>query len=66
MKDIRVYVIDCNATEFDFRMAEEEGDEESIMQEAERLGSVYSLKGFQNAVNDEELDNLSNSFILIR
>lgn len=61
----RVYVINCNDTDFDFRTFESEGDEESIMQEAERLGSVYSLEGFQEALNDEELI-LDNSFILIK
>jgi len=64
-KEIRVYVIDCNATDFPFRVAEEKKDWESIMVEAERLGDIYSLNGFQEAVNNNEV-NLDNSFILIR
>jgi len=63
-KEIKVYVIDCNEY-FDFRDKEMSGDYEAIMSKAEELGSVYSLNGFQCAINDEELD-LSNSFILIK
>jgi hypothetical protein len=65
VKEIRVYIIDCNRTDFDFREAEHKGDYDSIIDEAESLGTVYSLEYFQECINNEELD-LSNSFILIR
>jgi len=68
-KEIRVYVLDCGLdmerNNFDFRELEMKGNEEAIMTEAEERGTVYSLNGFQNAINDEELD-LNNSFILIK
>jgi hypothetical protein len=69
--ETRVYVLDCGwetkrDSSFDFRTLERTlGGEEKIMLEAERRGSVYSLQGFQDACNDEEL-SLDNSFILIR
>lgn len=61
--DIRVYVIDASE-DFDFRGSEYKADYDAIMDKAEELGTVYSLQGFQEAVNDEELE-LSNSFIFI-
>ena len=64
-KETRVYVINCGDSNFDFRTKERLGDYEAIMTKAEKLGSVYSLKGFQDASNNEEL-SLENSFILIR
>lgn len=63
-EEIRVYVIDCGATEFDFRTYYDRDDFEPIMEEAERLGSVYSLSYFESQINDECLD-LGCSFILI-
>lgn len=62
-EEIKVYVIDLDKTDFDFREAESNGDYDDIMDEAERLGTVYSLQGFQEALNNEELF-LDNSFIL--
>ena len=63
--DIRVYVLDCNYhNDFDFRGAEMQGDLEGIIAEAERRGTVYSLEGFQEAANNDEV-SLINSFILI-
>lgn len=64
MKEKRVYIINLSDSEFEFRQAEQIGDHDSIKSEAERLGSVYSLDGFQDACNDEFID-LGNSFILI-
>lgn len=63
----RVYVINLSevAMDFDFNELERNGEYERIMRMGELLGSVYSLEGFQNAINNEELD-LSNSFILIK
>ena len=63
MNNIRVYVISCCETDFDFRSAESRGDLEAIKDEAERIGSVYSLRGFQEAINDDSLF-LSESFVL--
>ena len=62
-KEKRVYVINCDY-HFNFRGAEQIGDHETIKSKAEEIGSVYSLGGFQDAINDEELI-LTNSFILI-
>jgi hypothetical protein len=63
-KEVKVYIIDCSQTKFDFRGAEQIGEYDKIKDEAERLGSVYSLEGFQDSINDEDLF-LNNSFILI-
>ncbi|MBW2968818.1 hypothetical protein KY314_01735 [Candidatus Woesearchaeota archaeon] len=63
LKEKRVYVIECRHN-FDFRKEEQKGNLEAIMSEAEKRGSVYSLQGFQDAINNEELV-LTNSFILI-
>ena len=63
-KEKRVYIINCNETDFNFRKAEKEKRFNDIMTMAEELGSVYSLKGFQNAINGEIVD-LNQSFILI-
>ena len=62
-KEAMVYIIDCDECD-DFRDWEMKGENEKIMEKAEQLGTVYSLQGFQNAVNDQEL-TLDNSFILI-
>lgn len=62
--ETRVYVINCDESKIDFRKAEADRNIYSIQTEAERLGTVYTLKGFQKAINDEELF-LTNSFILI-
>ena len=63
-KEIKVYVINCEYN-FDFREAEMKANYEGIMNKAEEIGSVYSLEGFQNACNDEDL-SLENSFIYIK
>lgn len=67
MKEIRVYVTNCSECSegFDFRDLERDCEYDKIIDEAEKQGTVYSLQGFQDACNDEELD-LSNSYILIR
>ena len=56
----RVYVVNLNDTDFQFNYKHPE----KCMDEAEKLGSVYSLIGFQNAINNEEL-SLNCSFIFI-
>ena len=64
-KEIKVYIIDCSQTDFDFRTAEQFGEEDQIIKEAIKNERVYSLQEFQDLINDEEL-YLDNSFILIR
>jgi len=63
MKEKRVYVINCDV-DFNFREYEQRGEYDPIKDKAEELGTVYSLEGFQEAINDEDL-SLINSFILI-
>jgi len=62
-KEKRVYVLECDGN-FDFREAERLENYESIMVEAEKRGTVYSLEFFTDEINSENL-NLSNSFIYI-
>ena len=61
--EIRVYVISVDS-DFDFKYHYNNGDYASIIDEAEKNGDVYSLDGFQMAVNNDELF-LDNSFIYI-
>ena len=62
-KELKVYVLECD-DDFDFRYYEHRADYEPIMARAEEKGTVYSLQGFQDAINDEDLF-LDNAFILI-
>ena len=48
MKEMRVYVLDMS-------LMNDYTDEE-FMEKAENYGSVYTLKGFENAFNSEELN----------
>jgi len=57
-------VSQADDVDFNFRDAEEIGDYDSIKQEAERQGGVYTLGYFADEINDENLF-LTNSFILI-
>ena len=63
-REIRVYLVDAN-DDFDFAEYEASGDYQAIIDYAERKGSVYSLKGFMDALNNEEADDLTNTWILI-
>jgi hypothetical protein len=54
-KELRAYVIDLNNTDFDSRQAEREGNFDIIIDEAERMGNVYSLYGLQEAINNDEI-----------
>lgn len=63
-REPRVYIINCSDSKIDFREKERRGDYEAIMVEAESLGTVYSLRYFEECANNEEID-LSNSFIYI-
>ena len=62
-KEKKVYVFPCDNS-FDFRKFERIDDFDTLITEAERTGNIYSLSGFQDAINDEELE-LFNSFIFI-
>ena len=50
MKEMRVYVLDVS-------LMGNYTDEEFI-EKAENYGSVYTLKGFENAFNNEELSTV--------
>lgn len=50
MKEMRVYVLDVS-------LMGNYTDEEFI-EKAENYGSVYTLKGFENAFNNEELSTI--------
>lgn len=63
--DLRVYIISATAR-LDFRGMEREGNYQAIMDEAEENGLVYTLDEFVDEVNSGEMDNFSNSWILIR
>jgi len=63
-KEIRVYVINAGDCD-DFNDWERQGNYKAIMDKAEELGTVYSLQGFQDAINTEEL-LLNNSWIYIK
>lgn len=63
MEEIKVYIIDASEKKASsVRDWEYTGDYEKIISLAEELGTVYSLRGFQDAINDEDLD-LNNSWI---
>ena len=64
MSETRIYLLDCSE-KFDFREHEKLGLYEKIMEEAERQGNVYSVEGFVEAWNNEEL-NYTNTFIHIQ
>lgn len=53
--ETKVYVVNTNDYEFDD--SPRTWDDEKFMTEAEKQGSVYSLKGFQEAFNDEEINS---------
>ena len=57
-KELRVYVLDIDIVE----NYNEYVTDEIFMELAEKEGTVYSLKGFQNAFNDE-LVNSSTDLI---
>jgi hypothetical protein len=73
-KEIKVFI--CNISEFeDYSKTSISADiiselddhqelKETFIELAERTGMVYSLIGFQNAINNEEL-NFTESYIFI-
>lgn len=60
----KVYVLNQNDSELEFYKNLDAKNYDVIMNEAERLGTVYSLQGFQNAINTDDV-MLDNSFIYI-
>jgi len=56
----KVYVIEADDEDIEFHNA----TEAEIIHHCEITGKIYSLKGFEESINNEEL-NLSNSFIRI-
>ena len=60
MKEIRVYVVNADLYEGE-DLIQELSNEEFIAL-AEEQGTVYSLKGFENAYNDDCVDTI-NTFI---
>ena len=53
MKEMRVYVIDTYLIEEENAINYTDND---FMEVAERLGTVFTLKGFEKAFNNEELN----------
>jgi hypothetical protein len=67
MKETRVYVLDNSKShmeELSFIGLPNPQKYERIMNEAEKQGNVYSLTGFQDAVNIGEVD-FTDSYIYI-
>lgn len=75
MKEFRVYLIEADETDVTSYDIESWGlyakyhnkltqEAESFITECENKGQVYSLQGFQEACNLEEV-NISNSYIFI-
>jgi len=74
-KEYRVYVLDADCSKFtsydiDNWLSYQEihgkltDDAKTFISECERVGNVYTLTGFNNASNLEEI-NLNNSYIFI-
>jgi len=59
MLETRIYVIDLDKTETNVG---QDTDTKTFIEISENLGSVYSLNGFIQALNDEEI-NINNSFV---
>lgn len=59
MLETRIYVINLEKTETNVG---QDTDTKTFIEISENLGSVYSLTGFIQALNDEEI-NINNSFV---
>lgn len=60
MKELRVYVVNpCGHSRSDIKKL----SIEEFAEIAENQGTVYSVKGFEKAVNSGELPNISDYFI---
>jgi hypothetical protein len=67
MNQIKVYVIDATVDDhFYFPELLAKGNELEIMREAEKRGTVYSLRDFQDYLNNDTVINIEYSYILIR
>lgn len=64
-KELKAYVIDFNNTGFDCEGADRQGNHKAIIKEAKKMGTVYSLYGLQEAINNDEIafDNAYVYFI---
>jgi len=60
-KELRVFVVDVDQADDDFN---KDCDDETFMTQAEMNGSVYSLVGFEQAFNNNEVST-ENAFIRI-
>ena len=60
--EVVVAVIDLNRIESGI---DQDTDDTVFYEKAKALHSVYSIGDFEQAVNDQELDNFTNSFIRI-
>lgn len=58
-QEMRVFVVDIDQADDEF---DKDCDDETFMTEAEMNGSVYSLSGFQEAFNNNEVST-ENAFI---
>jgi len=64
VKEPRVYVIDVYDSKNDDYKGSDDYTDEEFMNLAEEQGTVYTLKGFQNAFNYEEIID-TNKYIRI-
>ena len=56
-KEWLIYVLDINEEVHNYSKAISEMNDEEFTKEAELRGSVYSLMGFQQAFNNEEINS---------
>lgn len=61
MKETRVYVINVDKIEEDYMSL----TNEEFMTEAENQGTVYSLKGFENAFNWSDINSFTQVIRII-
>ena len=63
MKELKVYVIDVDLIPDGLRY--QDITEQDFMNYAEFEGTVYSLRGFENAVNQEDFDFINTVIRII-
>lgn len=63
MKELRVYII--NIEKLDEMLGADDLSDNEFMDIAEQQGTVYTLKGFQNAFNQMDEINTSNQYLRI-
>jgi hypothetical protein len=64
-KETRIYIVDGNTIDFDFKTELLKENYDIIISEAEREGRVYSLQGFQDAFNSGDEFSADVDYILI-